>query len=60
MFYQKVEDYCKKNHISLAAFEKKCGLGNGTIKGWETSSPRFDSLKKVADGMGIKVEKLLE
>lgn len=60
MFYEKVINHCKKNHISLASFEKKCGLGNGTIKGWLESNPRIDSLQKVAKEMGISIEKLLE
>lgn len=59
MLYEKVMKYCRKNKISLSAFEKKCGLGNGTIKGWTTSNPRVDSLKKVAGEMGVSIEKLL-
>lgn len=59
MFYEKVMHHCKENNISLAAFEKKCGLGNGTIKGWQESNPRIDSLQKVAKEMGISIEKLL-
>ena len=60
MFYDKVIAYCNKNHVSLASFEKKCGLGNGTIKGWINSSPRVDSLQKVAIEMGVSISELLE
>lgn len=59
MFYEKVEAYCEERKISLSAFEKKCGLGNGTIKGWINSNPRFDSLEKVAKEMGINVSELI-
>lgn len=59
MLYEKVIDYCKKSHISLSSFEKRCGLGNGTIKGWVDSSPRIDSLQKVAREMGVTVDSLL-
>ena len=60
MIYQKIVDYCAENNISLAAFEKKCKLGNGTIKGWKNSNPRIDSLQKVSVEMNIPIEKLLE
>lgn len=60
LLYEKIMKYCRKNKISLSAFEKKCGLGNGTIKGWMTSSPRVDSLIKVAKEMGVSVGKLLD
>lgn len=59
MFYKKVEAYCKKNNIAISAFEKKCGLGNGTIGGWVDSNPRIDSLEKVATEMGITLAELL-
>lgn len=60
MYYKKVEDYCKKNNIAISVFEKKCGLGNGTISGWVNSNPRIDSLQKVATEMGISLAELLE
>ena len=59
MYYKKVEAYCKKNNIAISVFEKKCGLGNGTISGWVDSNPRIDSLQKVADEMGITLAELL-
>lgn len=59
MLYSKVMEYCQKNSISLSAFERKCGLGNGTIKGWISSSPRVDTIKKVATEMGVTVDELL-
>ena len=60
MLYEKVLKYCLENKISLSAFERECGLGNATIKGWRTSNPRIDSLQKVAKRMGVSIEKLLE
>ena len=49
----------KKNDISLSAFEKECGLGNATIKGWKSSNPRIDSLQNVAKRMNVSIEELL-
>ena len=60
MLYKKIKSYCKENHISLAAFEKRCGLGNGTIKGWISSSPRLDSLDKVSKETGMTIAELLD
>lgn len=60
LYYKKVEEYCKKNNIAISVFEKKCGLGNGTISGWVNSNPRIDSLQKVATEMGISLAELLE
>lgn len=60
MLYDKVVQFCKEKHIPLYAFEKRCGLGNATIRGWKTSNPRIDSIQKVAKEMGVPIEKLLE
>ncbi len=60
MYYKKVEAYCKKNNIAISVFEKRCGLGNGTISGWVNSNPRVDSLQKVATEMGISLAELLK
>ena len=60
MIYDRVLQYCKTNNIPLYIFERECGLGNATIKGWKNSNPRIGSLQKVAKRMGVSIEKLLE
>ena len=59
LILEKIEQWCKENNTSIAALEKKCGLGNATIRGWGTNSPRVDSLKKVSDVTGIPIEELI-
>jgi transcriptional regulator with XRE-family HTH domain len=59
MLYSKIEAMCKKKHITIAALEKAVGLGNATIRGWEKSSPRIDSLIKVAEYFGCTVDELM-
>lgn len=59
MLYSKIEAMCKKKHITIAALEKAVGLGNATIRGWEKSSPRIDSLVKVAEYFGCTVDELM-
>ena len=34
-------------------------MGNGTVRGWKTSSPSIENLKKVADYFGITVDELI-
>ena len=55
----RIERWCKENNTSIAALEKKCELGNATIRGWETRSPRVDSLQKVSEVTGIPIEELI-
>ena len=57
---EQIEKWCRENNSSVSALEKACGLGNATIRSWETSMPRIDTLRKVARETGIPIEKLLE
>lgn len=59
MLFQRVSALCKERGISIARLEKEAGLGNATIRGWKGSSPRVDSLKKVADYFDCSVDDLL-
>lgn len=57
MVYSKVLKYCKERDISVAAFEVKCGLANGTINGWKNGSdPSLRSLIKIAQATGTTLE----
>lgn len=55
----KIKKWCKENDTSISALEKKCGLGNGTIGGWEKSTPRVDSLMSVSKITGLSLEELI-
>ena len=59
MSYANIEAKCKEKGITISALEKAVGLGNATIKGWAKSSPRVDSLKKVADYFGCSLDELV-
>lgn len=60
MVYQNVVDYCNSNNITISAFEKMCGIGNGVIGAWkEENKPSLSSLGKIADKTGIPVEEWL-
>ena len=59
MILEKIEKWCKEHNTSIAALEKKCELGNATIWGWETSSPRVENLQKVSEVTGIPIAELI-
>ena len=60
LILDKVEEICKERDISISRLEKDCGIGNATIRKWNESIPRADTLKKVADYFGVSIEYFLE
>lgn len=60
MVLERIEKWCKENNTSIAALEKKCGIGNATIAKWGESLPRIDSLKRVSAETGIPIDELIE
>ena len=58
MIYKNILAKCKECGISISALEKAVGLGNATIKGWETSFPRVDKLQLVADYFNCTLDEL--
>ena len=59
LIFTNVSKLCKQRGISIAKLERETGLGNATIRGWETSSPTVDKLKAVADYFNVTVDELL-
>lgn len=59
MIFDNISRLCNEKGISIAKLEKESGLGNATIRGWTTSSPRIENLLKVADILGCSVDDLL-
>lgn len=53
-----IKELCAKQKTSIKALERELGLGNGTIRRWDDSSPSYEKLQKVADYFGITVAKL--
>lgn len=60
MVIKNIQQLCKKRGISIYALEKAVGLGNGTIGKWKKTSPRIDSLHRVANYFDVTVDALLE
>lgn len=61
MIFERINEYCKANGISIARFEKICGIANGCIKRWEGGrvTPSMASLKKIAQTTGIDISRWL-
>lgn len=60
MVLRNIEDLCNKKGVSIARLEADSGIGNGTIKRWEKSTPTLRSLQKIATYFGVGIEDLLE
>ena len=57
MVYQNVVKYCADNNISIAEFEKMCGLGNGTVGKWNKGkNPSLNTLYIMQSKTGISLE----
>lgn len=59
MNIEKLAAMCKEKGITFHKLEKECGIGNGTIARWKTSSPSVANLKAVADYFEVTVDELL-
>lgn len=58
MVFEQVESYCQNANISIAAFEKLCGIGNGAVGRWKSGrvSPSIATLTKMEKTTGIPIE----
>ncbi len=58
MVYDSVKKICDEKGMTISSVEKAAGIGNGTIAGWKSSSPRMDILIKVANVLEVSIEDL--
>ncbi|HWP52205.1 MAG TPA: helix-turn-helix transcriptional regulator, partial [Clostridia bacterium] len=56
---ERLEAVIKKRGSNFKRVERECGLGNGTIKRWETQSPRLDKLVKVSEYLQVSLDALV-
>ena len=50
---------CEEKHLSIAALERKAGIGNGVIRKWNKASPTLRTLMAVAACLGVTLEELM-
>ncbi len=55
----RLESIVKERGSNFKRVERECGLGNGTMKRWETQSPRLDKLIKVAEYLHVSLDLLV-
>lgn len=61
MIYNKIIKYCNENSLSISAFEKKCGLTNGTVGKWKDGgNPSLETLHKIVLATGIPIDEWMK
>jgi transcriptional regulator with XRE-family HTH domain len=56
--YTKIKLLCKKKGISIRKLEMDLGFSSGSVCKWDSSVPSFERTVKVADYLGITLDKL--
>lgn len=59
MIFENIASLCSDKGISIARLERETGLGNGVVGKWKESSPRLETVKKVADYLETTIDDLL-
>ena len=59
MLFKNITRICKEKGIAISRLERECGISNGTIGRWGTSSPTVENVRKVAEFLGTTVDALL-
>ena len=57
--YERIESLRKSKGLSQGKLEKQLGFSNGSISKWKNSTPKVESLQKLADFFGVSVEYLM-
>ena len=56
MIYNKIMNYCNQNRLSVSAFEKKCGIANGTVGKWKDGgNPSLGTWQKIVSSTGVPI-----
>ena len=54
-------NYCNQNSLSVSAFEKKCGIANGTVGKWKDGgNPSLETLQKIVVATDIPIEEWMK
>ncbi|MBL1223709.1 helix-turn-helix domain-containing protein [Enterococcus sp. BWR-S5] len=57
--FERVSELAKKQHIGLKELAGEIGLSESAIYHWRTSSPKAETLQKVAEYFGVTTDYLL-
>lgn len=56
---ERIRNLCSAKNTTLIGMEREIGLGRGTIRNWDKSSPSVDKVQKVAEYFGVSTDFLL-
>lgn len=61
LIYENIKRLCAEKNVTICSLEKSCGIANGTIGKWENknSSPRVETLMKIANFFGVSLDELV-
>lgn len=59
MVLENIHKLCKEKGISICKLERTLGIGNGTVGGWDKSSPTLANVKAIADYFGVTIDSLV-
>ena len=54
--FERIKELCNERQISMLSLEKNCNLSNGSIIKWKNSIPSAESLQRIADYFGVRVD----
>lgn len=60
MLYDNVKAICDEKKISVGKMERDLEFSNGSVCKWNENEPGVRKVQKVADYLGVPIEKLLE
>lgn len=60
MLVENIRRLCEERKTTFWSLERELGIGNGVIAKWNKSSPRVETLQKVAGYFGCTVDDLLK
>lgn len=60
MIYENVKKACGQKNISIRKLETDLEFSNGSVCKWDRHRPSIDSVKKVADYLGLTIDNLLQ
>lgn len=60
MIYDNVKALCEERNLTIQKLEEQAKLANGTIGKWKDSKPMAESIKKVAEVLGVSMEEVMK
>ena len=60
MFYERLQELCRKQHTTVSSMLRELGLSTGSTGNWKKGQlPKGDVLMKIADHLGTSVDYIL-